>query len=201
MKKVLNLRVKFLIFTTAISLIIIFILVSFVTKSVNNFIENQTKKNLTTWINDFSNIIKPLLIYFDYSKLYSQVKELQKNKKNDFIQIFDSNKKIIVQIFPERFKNKIGGFPLSSKDYLIEKEISGLNYFIYGKVIKITDSEYIWGYLIYGKSLDRQKKVLKNLKTSQKIRVETWIAVDLDMYCQLVDVTCVFIVTCFKEVS
>jgi len=169
MKKKLNLRVKFLIFATAISLITILLLVSIITKTFNNFIEKETKKNLITWVNDFSNVIRPLLVYFDYPKLYSQVKEFQKSKKYDFLQIFDSNKKLIVQILPESFKNKIDTFPLISKDYLIEKKILNLDYYIYYKPIKITDSNYIWGYLIYGKSLYKEKELLKSFKNKLNI--------------------------------
>lgn len=113
------------------------------------------------WGKDFESLVEPNFVYFNYMNLLSQIEKILLEKKDDFVILYYPTGEEIVRrgediIKKNEFKP---ADQLTAYKAILENE----NFNIISIPVQTRDSDTIWGYIIYGQSLQKKKLLISNI--------------------------------------
>jgi signal transduction histidine kinase len=108
-------------------------------------------------------MVEPNFVYYNYMNLLSQVEEIIKERKKDFIVLYDSKKKEIFQR-GVTFENH-SQVKFTNQINLNQISINGLTYNMVSLPVKTQNSETLWGYILYGRSLKEKTQLIAKVRT------------------------------------
>jgi len=163
MEKIKSINVKFQLYLMVVVLIIIVISVIFTHNITNSYVDQLVNDNLIQWGKDFESMVEPDFVYYNYPHLTSQVEEILKEKKDDFLVLFHPDKKEIIHggINFDHIKIKPADKLFVEK---IELPGSGEDYYILNVPVRAQNSQTIFGYILYGHSLKEKKQVISTIR-------------------------------------
>jgi len=138
--------------------IISYILTQHITRSCIDRIEST---NLLQWCEDFESLVEPHFYSKDYSTLTDQVAKVLKEKRNDFIILFDKDKNEIIR---EGATDDIGTINLKKRKILDKVELDSGDFYIVTLPVNNQKINSTLGFIVYGHSLKNKNKIIGTIK-------------------------------------
>jgi nitrogen fixation/metabolism regulation signal transduction histidine kinase len=148
-------------------LVIILVLVSanlVINNLIASFIDQQDTQNTIRWSKDFESLLEPNFVYYNYMNLVSQVEEILREKQEDFVRLFDSNRKEIIHrgVHPDTVESDSLQATLGTRKI----RFNDLDYILVSIPVQSQGSNTVWGYILYGKALRERAKLIAKIRLS-----------------------------------
>lgn len=161
MVKLKSIKARFQIYLM-LAVLLIIILANLLTHTItNSFVDQIVYDSLIQRGKDLESMLGPVFIYFNYPRLTSLTEEILKEKKGDFITLLNPKGNEIIHRGVNFNHTSIR---LPDEPGLEKVELSGEDYYILTVPVKAQNSEYIWGYILYGHSAKDKNRVLTTIR-------------------------------------
>jgi signal transduction histidine kinase len=162
MFRINSIRTKFQIYLAILILFILIISNVIILQFIGFFIDGNQKEISTVWIKDFESLTEPNFVFYNYMNLLSQAEEILREKKDDFIIMYNSHKKEIIHrgvSFPDREK-----IQFADNIQIQPVKINKIPYYLISIPVKVQNSDTIWGYIFYGSSLKGKIRLMSTIR-------------------------------------